>query len=255
MTFGANPLEEPPRGKLDLARVALHAEKEAARRRAAWEGHPVVRRKTRRRRGDDSAVPLATAICELFADVISDVPVRDAFTVVADWDNLAGPLARYILPISFEPETGTLSVRAVSPAWAANLRLLAPKVITRLNEQLGSNQIRQLRIYAPAQTPGARIPVKRPGASTAPELRDALHRQRQNTRREPEDLFQAGQEAQARASRSQTAQQKAAIVRLRAQTKARQLTISAGGPAASTAAGQPGQQHSEGEGGNAGGET
>ncbi|WP_424864005.1 DciA family protein [Streptomyces sp. MMS24-I29] len=252
MTLHGNQPHEPPGPKLDLARVTLRAEKEAARRRVARGGQPVIRQAARRRRrGDDSAVPLHAAISELFADVIGDVPSRGAPTVISDWNNLVGPLARYLRPTSFDPVTGTLSVHAVSAAWATNTRLLAPKVIARLNEKMGSDQIRQLRIQAPAAP--ARTSAQRTASRLAPELSDALDRQRQATQREPEEHFQAGQEARARARRSQTAQQRSAIVHLRAQAKARQST-SADQPAARTGTSRPGQQRSQGEGDSSGGE-
>jgi hypothetical protein len=104
MTGKGDQPYEMPRIKSDLARIALRAEKEAARRRAMWEGRPPVhRRAPKRRRADNSAVPLHAVISELFADVIRDVAGGDLPAVVADWDNLAGPLDRYIIPTSFDP--------------------------------------------------------------------------------------------------------------------------------------------------------
>lgn len=247
MTLHGNQPHEPPDPKLDLARIALRAEKAAARRRSAWEGRPAIRQAARRRRrSDDSAVPLHAAISELFAAVIGDVPARDTPTVITHWDNLAGPLAHCVRPTSFDPVTGTLSVRAASAAWATSMRLLAPNVIARLNEQMGSDQIRQLRIHAPAVP--AETSAQRAASQVAPELRDALARQRETTRREPEERFRAGQEAQARARRSRTMQQRSALVHLRAQAKASQPT----------SVGRPGDQtvtdRSEGEGDSSSGE-
>ncbi|MEU0630630.1 DUF721 domain-containing protein [Streptomyces sp. NPDC005989] len=247
MTLHGNQPHEPPGTKVDLARVALLAEKAAARRRAAREGRPAIRQAPRRRRrGDDSAVPLHAAISELFAAAISDVPAPDTPTVIADWDNLAGPMARSVRPTSFDPVTGTLSVRVASAAWATNMRLFAPKVIARLNEQMGSDQIRQLRIHAPAVP--AETSAQRAASRVAPELRDTLARQRKTTRREPEESFRAGQEVQARGRRSRTGQQRSALVHLRAQAKASQPT-SVGQPGARTLT-----DRSEGEGDSTGGE-
>ncbi|MFF4138841.1 DciA family protein [Streptomyces mirabilis] len=208
-----------PGAKVDLARIALRAEKEAARRRAAWEGRPPSRRKVRKRRpGDDSAVSLAAAIDELFADAIKGVPDPDVPAVIADWDNLAEPFARHVRPVSFDPATGALSVQAVSNAWATNMRLLGPQVISQLNERLGSEQISQLRIFGPAAP--ASTPAKCSTAPVAPELQAALDRQLRVARREPGELFQAGREASAR--RTRTERQHAAIVRSQAQAKAKQ---------------------------------
>ncbi|MFF4732859.1 DciA family protein [Streptomyces mirabilis] len=223
MTDSGDQLSMPsylPGAKVDLARIALRAEKEAARRRAAWEGRPPSRRRVRKRRpGDDSAVSLAAAIDELFADVIGcPGPAPDASAVIADWDNLAEPFARHVRPVSFEPATGALSLQAVSKAWATNMRLLGPQVISQLNERLGSEQISQLRIFGPAAPASA--PAKCSAAPVAPELQAALDRQLEVARREPGELFQAGREASAR--RTRTERQHAAIVRSQAQAKAKQ---------------------------------
>ncbi|MEW2308930.1 DUF721 domain-containing protein [Streptomyces sp. NPDC006864] len=179
---------------------------------------------------------------ELFAAVISDAPALNVPAVIADWDNLAGPLARHVQPTSFDPETGTLSVRTVSATFAASMRLLAPKIVSRLNERLGSDQIRQIRVHVPAAP--VRTYTQRTGSEAAPELRDALARQRQASRREPEEHFHAGQEAGAYASRPWAVEQRSAIVRLRARVKPRQPTPT-DQPAEQTASGRSkGERHS-----------
>ncbi|WP_331736990.1 DUF721 domain-containing protein (plasmid) [Streptomyces canus] len=246
MTGNGDEPYEMPRTKSDLARVALRAEKEAARRRAAWEGRtPVQRRAPKRRRAGNSAVPLHAVISELFADVIRDVAGGGLPALVAAWDNLAGPFASYMMPTSFDPATGTLSVRAGSTAWATNMRLLAPKFLSRVNERLGSDQVRRLRISAP--TASVRTPAKRLAVSVAPELEAVLDRQLRVACREPEEVFQAGLEARARPARTVP---HAIIVRSRAQAKARQRTASpvARGPYGNQAGPSGGSANAKGEG-------
>ncbi|MEU3620674.1 DciA family protein [Streptomyces sp. NPDC006872] len=147
MTYSDDQPYGSPGAKPDLARIALHAEKEAARRRGMWRERPAGRRGPRKsRRGDNGTLSLAAAIDELFADLADPLP--DAPQVLAARRELALPPAK-VRPVSFEPDTGTLSVRAVSAAWGVNIRLRAPRLISRLNERLGTQQIRLLEVFGP----------------------------------------------------------------------------------------------------------
>ncbi|MFF7189667.1 DciA family protein [Streptomyces sp. NPDC008222] len=207
--------------RVDLARMVLRAQKEAARRRVAWEGvPPQERRPRRRRRQDNLPVRVGEAVLELFS--LSGDGFHDAARVISDWDGIAKELSRGLVPVTFDPGTGTLAVRATSEAWATQARLLGAKIVEKLNERLGSAQIRQLRVYKAA--PPAAAPARPVDAPVAPELRAALERQAQRIRREPEELFQAACEAQAR--RAPTSQQQSALVRARALDKANRRAAS-----------------------------
>ncbi len=214
------PADDQPLGTswsgsgLDLAHIALRAEKEAARRRARWEAQPSPRRfPVKRRPGNGSSVSLAAAIEELFVDVIDPLP--EAPRVLAAWREEMGSRPR-VRPVAFDPETRMLSVRADSPAWGVNMRLLAPQIISRLNERLGSDHIRRLRVEVPKAPV---IPTaKRTNRMVAAELQAALDRQLHSASREPAELFQAGQEARSRAREARA--QKAAVARCRAQAEA-----------------------------------
>jgi predicted nucleic acid-binding Zn ribbon protein len=76
--------------------------------------------------------------------------------VFGHWQDIVGPqLAQHSKPESFD--SGELTVSADSPAWATQLRLMAPQLLKRLAEELGHNTVRHIRVNGPSGPP------RRPG--------------------------------------------------------------------------------------------
>nr|WP_246283584.1 DciA family protein [Nocardioides perillae] len=68
--------------------------------------------------------------------------------VVGRWRELVGEeVADHCTPESFAD--GRLSVRTDSTAWATQLRLLAPTIVRRLNEELGHGTVTFLEVLGP----------------------------------------------------------------------------------------------------------
>jgi predicted nucleic acid-binding Zn ribbon protein len=68
--------------------------------------------------------------------------------VFARWAELVGPeVSAHTTPESFVE--GKLVVRTDSTAWATQLRLLAPTVVRRLNEELGDGTVTIIDIVGP----------------------------------------------------------------------------------------------------------
>ncbi len=157
---------------LDLARRALAAAKaEATRRghrpgatvpgseaaRASQDGNgPERRRRTGRveeqRSGarPDARDPqrLGAAVHQLLADRGWQVEVSVG-GVLGRWAEIMGPdIAAHCTPEGFTD--GELSVRADSTAWATALRLMAPQLIDRANEQVGPGTVSRVRVLGPA---------------------------------------------------------------------------------------------------------
>ena len=64
------------------------------------------------------------------------------------WADLVGPTnAEHSRPEGFEKTV--LRVRTDSTAWATNLRLLAPSIVARLNEQLGDGTVTRIVVKGP----------------------------------------------------------------------------------------------------------
>jgi len=68
--------------------------------------------------------------------------------VIARWDELVGAeVAAHATPESFTD--GVLVVRTDSTAWATQLKLLTPQVLSRLNQELGAGTVTVLEVRGP----------------------------------------------------------------------------------------------------------
>jgi predicted nucleic acid-binding Zn ribbon protein len=75
--------------------------------------------------------------------------------VFARWGELVGPeVGAHATPESFAE--GKLTVRADSTAWATQLRLLAPNLLRRLNEELGHGTVTVIDVLGPHLPHGVR---------------------------------------------------------------------------------------------------
>jgi predicted nucleic acid-binding Zn ribbon protein len=148
----AEPAVEHRADGLDLARAA-------ARAAAAGPGRPPARKKpgSPRRRTDakvsgarpDDRDPqlLEQALGRLVASHgwELDLKVQGVF---GRWAELVGDeVAAHCTPETFED--GRLVVRTDSTAWATQLKLLAPTVVRRLNEELGHGTVTLIEVLGP----------------------------------------------------------------------------------------------------------
>ena len=166
----------------DLARSALaDAQSMAARRRADQAAgiHPRVQRRRRRNLEANNArrtwsgagaderdpQPLGAVVNALFAARGWKKPITEA-SVFTDWPRLVGEdLAEHCEPTGLRE--GELRVTAQSTAWATQIRLLAPRILGRLADQLGAGVVTRLTVTGPSgpnwkhglrSVPGARGP-------------------------------------------------------------------------------------------------
>ncbi|MEW2406704.1 DUF721 domain-containing protein [Streptomyces griseoviridis] len=156
---------------VDLARVALRAAKEAARAR----GDAAQQRKQARRGGlrsgarADGRDPMAfgAAINRLINERGWEAPAAVG-GVMGRWPEIVGEdVANHCDPEKYDEEERVLTVRCDSTAWATNLRLLAPTLVARLNQDLGHGTITLIKVLGP-QGPVRRYgPLRAPG-STGP---------------------------------------------------------------------------------------
>lgn len=69
--------------------------------------------------------------------------------VLEEWDTIVGErIAAHCRPVSFEE--GVLVVSASSSAWAAQMRMLTPQLVTTIEEHVGSHVVSELRVTGPA---------------------------------------------------------------------------------------------------------
>ncbi|MFE7134205.1 DUF721 domain-containing protein [Streptomyces sp. NPDC057638] len=169
------PVGPPEPSGVDLARVALRAAKEQARARGA-----AAQEKRQARRGGglrsgaraDGRDPLSlgAAINRLITERGWETPAAVG-GVMGRWPQIVGEdLAKHCVPLRYDegPEERVLTVRCDSTAWATQLRLLAPRLVARLNEDLGQGTVRLIKVlgpgggprqdYGPLRAPGSRGP-------------------------------------------------------------------------------------------------
>jgi predicted nucleic acid-binding Zn ribbon protein len=138
---------------LDLARsVARSLARPGARRRTPPRpGQRSARRVDAQASGahPDERDPqlLDSTIGRLIAEQGWDTDVR-VHGVFSRWDTVVGrEVSRHCAPEAFT-ET-TLVVRTDSTAWATQMRLLAPTVVRRLNEELGDGTVTLIEVRGP----------------------------------------------------------------------------------------------------------
>jgi predicted nucleic acid-binding Zn ribbon protein len=68
--------------------------------------------------------------------------------VVARWDQIVGAdIASHVRPESYAD--GEVTVRADSTAWATQVKLLAPNLVRRLNEEIGDSTVTRVNVLGP----------------------------------------------------------------------------------------------------------
>lgn len=190
----ASPKTPEPSG-VDLARVALRAAKEQARAR----GDAAQQKKQARRGGGlrsgaraDGRDPMAlgAAINRLLTERGWETPAAVG-GVMGRWPEIVGDaIATHCKPERYDEEARELTVRCDSTAWATEIRLRAPQLVARLNEDLGHGSVRLIKVQgpggppaasAPCAPPEARVPATPTGDRDRPEPSAAVARVRLRT--------------------------------------------------------------------------
>ncbi|MFJ8661402.1 DUF721 domain-containing protein [Streptomyces sp. NPDC093795] len=161
----------PEASGVDLARVALRAAKEQAKAKGA-----AAQQKKQARRGGglrsgaraDGRDPMAlgAAINRLITERGWETPAAVG-GVMGRWPQIVGEdLAKHCVPLKFddEPDARVLTVQCDSTAWATQLRLLAPKLVARLNEDLGHGTVRVIKVVGPGGPRRGYGPLRAPGS-------------------------------------------------------------------------------------------
>ncbi|WP_405827369.1 DciA family protein [Streptomyces sp. NBC_00105] len=139
--------------RVDLARVALRAAMEAARRNDSGQkakSKPRVVR-TVRREGREP-MGLGAALGALVTERAWTLPATGA-SLCEWWAAIAPDLAGHVTAVGFDPESGRLTVCPESSAWATKARLEQSRVIAAANAAAGGTVVRALRILPPGAAP------------------------------------------------------------------------------------------------------
>jgi predicted nucleic acid-binding Zn ribbon protein len=88
--------------------------------------------------------PLEASLAKLAAD-LGTPPPRLLGQVFGHWEEIVGPdVAAHARPLHLRQ--GTLTVGADEPAWAAQLQFLSGRLLARLEEVTGTQEIRQVKV-------------------------------------------------------------------------------------------------------------
>ena len=135
---------------LDLARALTRATAKstpAARRKQRSKDAPKRGRASGAHPDDRDPQLLDSTLGRLVEDHGWELDLR-VHGVFGRWDELVGAeVAQHCTPESFAD--GRLVVRTDSTAWATQLRLLAPTVVRRLNEELGHGTVTAIDVQGP----------------------------------------------------------------------------------------------------------
>jgi len=154
---GVEPVEQHDVGGLDLARsIARSLARPGARRRTkSGSGASKFRPPSRRTDPQASGAHPDERDPKLLDDTIgrliaeqgwgTDVRVHGVFS---RWDVMVGrEVAQHCTPEAFAEHR--LVVRTDSTAWATQMKLLAPTVVRRLNEELGDGTVTLIEVLGP----------------------------------------------------------------------------------------------------------
>lgn len=148
----------PDAARAVLSRIRSAARSAAPRTTIPQAKSPQSRRRPRRRvggysgAGPDDRDPMAVGVAwgQLLADQ-GWTDVVDVARLMGLWPQIVGPAnAEHAQPESFDPESGTLTIRTSSTAWAEQLRLMSPTLRGAIDAQVGVGVVRELRLLGPA---------------------------------------------------------------------------------------------------------
>ncbi|SDE39395.1 Protein of unknown function [Streptomyces sp. LaPpAH-199] len=135
---------------VDLARQALIAAREAARKNGATRQKPKRRTTTVVRRDGREPLGLGSAIGMMMTERGMAAPAAGG-NVLADFDTILAAvvpeLAGRVTAVAFDAETGRLDVVPDLPAAAMQLRC-APKLVATVNEKVQGANVRALHALA-----------------------------------------------------------------------------------------------------------
>ncbi|MFE7512747.1 DciA family protein [Streptomyces sp. NPDC057540] len=160
----------PELSGVDLARQALLAAREAAKKNGARTTKPKRRTGTTLRRDGREPLGLGAAISMMMTERGLVAPAAGG-SVLAQWEAIlaaaAPELARHVKAVRFDAESGRLDVAPDAPAYGTKVRWIAPKLIAAANEKVPDARVRTLHVLPPA--PGKASPVTAASEPASPE--------------------------------------------------------------------------------------
>ncbi|GGZ82472.1 DciA family protein [Streptomyces rubiginosohelvolus] len=161
-------MTDQPASGADLARLALQAARAAAKTRPTNKPRLRTARPIRGERRDPA--DLGNVLGQLTTELGWQTGMNGG-NILERWPELCPQYVDRIEPVHFDPQAGRLDLRPASPAYATQLRLLGGQLCKQINDKLGENLVRSIRVLpvgpvtakpAPAAAATARPAVERP---------------------------------------------------------------------------------------------
>lgn len=133
---------------LDLCRLALIAQKEAARRRGAGaQRKPSTKRPATALHGTGrEPLGLGGAVARLVIERGWEKP-KGGGEVIGRWKDIVTPeVAAHLQPAAFHPDSGRLDLVPDNPSWAFQAQLISAQLIEQVNKAVGSQTVQKIRV-------------------------------------------------------------------------------------------------------------
>ncbi|MGW2706894.1 DciA family protein [Streptomyces sp. NPDC001340] len=173
ITPGGQPADGAPElSGVDLARIALHQARAAAKKRGDTVDRAPRRRRQQgvRREGREPA-GFAAVLQGLMADRAWELPAAGG-SVLNQWPDIAAAISPrlpdHVQAVAFHAETGQLDLRPDSPAYATQLRLISARIVAAVNQAAGTDAVRTIRVLPVGAAPEPRTTQSAPAAAAAP---------------------------------------------------------------------------------------
>jgi predicted nucleic acid-binding Zn ribbon protein len=213
-------MTQQPASGADLARLAFQAARAASKTKPSTAPKVRTRRPIRGERREPAG--LGNVLAAVSGELGWQAGVQGG-DLLTQWPDLCPQYVGHVEPVHYDPQTRRLDLRPSSHAYAANLRLLGGQLCKTINDKVGQEVVRSLRVLPIGPVSGEPLPqhalppaaavdlgpvktretacagykatlaaVRRPEArSVDPKVLEAIARQDQDTAREPETAFAA----------------------------------------------------------------
>ncbi|WP_435613687.1 DciA family protein [Streptomyces sp. bgisy159] len=175
ITPGGQPADGAPElSGVDLARIALHQARAAAKQRGDTVDRAPRRRRQQgvRREGREPA-GFDAVLQGLMADRVWELPAAGA-SVLNQWPDIAAAISPrlpdHVQALAFHAESGQLDLCPDSPAYATQLRLISARIVAAVNQAAGTDAVRTIRVLPVGAAPEPRTTQSAPAAAAGPEV-------------------------------------------------------------------------------------
>jgi hypothetical protein len=110
-------------------------------------------------------VGLAAVIANLSVDEAWNTAL-DGGGVIDQWSTLCPQYAEAVQPVAYDTDRGRLDLRPATQAYAAQLRLLGSQLAKQINDKMGRDVVRSIRVLPVGAITPARPPASTPAADT-----------------------------------------------------------------------------------------